>query len=137
MGRTAPAFGTGYPTRSKYPFPLYMGSPAPGRDVGDGKVNWFAYGGSGFVLSRPKHRVTAAVIFHHLHILFAERLSNKLSISTNLPPLYMGSPAPGRDVGDGKVNWFAYGGSGFVLSRAAVAQSHRSSHLSPSAYTVR
>ncbi|KAJ5687675.1 hypothetical protein N7536_010294 [Penicillium majusculum] len=35
-------------------------------------------------------------------------------------PLYMGSPAPGRDIGDGKVNWFAYGGSGFVLSRAAV-----------------
>ncbi|KAI3206207.1 hypothetical protein DTO012A7_4323 [Penicillium roqueforti] len=35
-------------------------------------------------------------------------------------PLYMGSPAPGRDIGNGKVNWFAYGGSGFVLSRAAV-----------------
>ncbi|KAJ5950808.1 uncharacterized protein N7479_009221 [Penicillium vulpinum] len=34
-------------------------------------------------------------------------------------PLYMGSPAPGRDI-DGKVIWFAYGGSGFVLSRAAV-----------------
>jgi hypothetical protein len=34
--------------------------------------------------------------------------------------LYMGSPAPGRDIGEGKVNWFAYGGSGFVLSRAAV-----------------
>ncbi|CAG8013001.1 unnamed protein product [Penicillium salamii] len=35
-------------------------------------------------------------------------------------PLYMGSPAPGRGIGEGKVNWFAYGGSGFVLSRAAV-----------------
>jgi hypothetical protein len=35
-------------------------------------------------------------------------------------PLYMGSPSPGRGVGDGKVNWFAYGGAGFVLSRAAV-----------------
>jgi hypothetical protein len=35
-------------------------------------------------------------------------------------PLYMGSPAPGRNIGEGKVNWFAYGGSGFVLSRAAV-----------------
>jgi hypothetical protein len=35
-------------------------------------------------------------------------------------PLYMGSPAPGRGIGEGKVNWFAYGGAGFVLSRAAV-----------------
>ncbi|OQE41104.1 hypothetical protein PENCOP_c005G01713 [Penicillium coprophilum] len=35
-------------------------------------------------------------------------------------PLYMGSPAPGRDLGDGKRLWFAYGGTGFVLSRAAV-----------------
>jgi hypothetical protein len=35
-------------------------------------------------------------------------------------PLYMGSPAPGRGIGEGKVVWFAYGGSGFVLSRAAV-----------------
>ncbi|KAJ5338582.1 hypothetical protein N7452_005310 [Penicillium brevicompactum] len=35
-------------------------------------------------------------------------------------PLYFGSPAPGRGIGEGKVNWFAYGGSGFVLSRAAV-----------------
>lgn len=35
-------------------------------------------------------------------------------------PLYMGSPAPGRGIGDGRVNWFAYGGAGFVLSRAAV-----------------
>jgi hypothetical protein len=35
-------------------------------------------------------------------------------------PLYMGSPSPGRDIGEGKVNWFAYGGAGFVLSRAAV-----------------
>lgn len=35
-------------------------------------------------------------------------------------PLYMGSPSPGRGIGEGKVNWFAYGGAGFVLSRAAV-----------------
>ncbi|KAJ5452140.1 hypothetical protein N7445_000323 [Penicillium cf. griseofulvum] len=35
-------------------------------------------------------------------------------------PLYMGSPSPGRGVGDGKTNWFAYGGAGFVLSRSAV-----------------
>ncbi|KAJ5827079.1 hypothetical protein N7447_003842 [Penicillium robsamsonii] len=35
-------------------------------------------------------------------------------------PLYMGSPSPGRSIGDGKVMWFAYGGTGFVLSRAAV-----------------
>ncbi|KAJ6018971.1 hypothetical protein N7499_009851 [Penicillium canescens] len=35
-------------------------------------------------------------------------------------PLYMGSPAPGRALEGGGVIWFAYGGSGFVLSRAAV-----------------
>ncbi|OQD85637.1 hypothetical protein PENANT_c009G00540 [Penicillium antarcticum] len=35
-------------------------------------------------------------------------------------PLYMGSPAPGRGLEKGGVIWFAYGGSGFVLSRAAV-----------------
>jgi hypothetical protein len=35
-------------------------------------------------------------------------------------PLYMGSPAPGRGLEGGGVIWFAYGGSGFVLSRAAV-----------------
>lgn len=35
-------------------------------------------------------------------------------------PWYFGSPAPGRDLPDGKPVWFAYGGSGYVLSRGAM-----------------
>lgn len=35
-------------------------------------------------------------------------------------PLYMGSPSPGRQRADGQTVWFAYGGTGFVLSTAAV-----------------
>ncbi|KAJ5815751.1 hypothetical protein N7474_007528 [Penicillium riverlandense] len=35
-------------------------------------------------------------------------------------PLYFGSPSPGHRAKRGEVSWFAYGGVGFVLSRAAV-----------------
>ncbi|KAJ5287909.1 hypothetical protein N7478_003595 [Penicillium angulare] len=35
-------------------------------------------------------------------------------------PLYFGSPSPGFGLEDGKRVWFGYGGSGFVLSKAAV-----------------
>lgn len=35
-------------------------------------------------------------------------------------PLYMGSPAPGRRLPNGETTWFAYGGTGTVLSSAAV-----------------
>jgi len=35
-------------------------------------------------------------------------------------PLYFGSPSPGHRTQDGETTWFAYGGAGFVLSRAAV-----------------
>jgi Fringe-like len=33
--------------------PWYMGSPAPGRDLENGERTYFAYGGNGFILSRP------------------------------------------------------------------------------------
>lgn len=35
-------------------------------------------------------------------------------------PLYMGSPSPGREGKNGKTTWFAFGGTGIVLSSAAV-----------------
>lgn len=35
-------------------------------------------------------------------------------------PLYFGSPAPGRILPDGKKTWFAHGGTGYVLSSAAM-----------------
>ncbi|RAH66352.1 family 31 glycosyltransferase [Aspergillus aculeatinus CBS 121060] len=35
-------------------------------------------------------------------------------------PLYMGSPSPGRPLDHDEISYFAYGGSGFVLSTAAV-----------------
>ncbi|KAL9080814.1 MAG: hypothetical protein Q9157_000510 [Trypethelium eluteriae] len=35
-------------------------------------------------------------------------------------PKYMGSPSPGKEAADGKKTWFAYGGTGFVVSRAAM-----------------
>lgn len=35
-------------------------------------------------------------------------------------PLYMGSPSPGHGLPEGGVTWFAYGGTGVVLSSAAV-----------------
>ncbi|RJE20416.1 Fringe [Aspergillus sclerotialis] len=35
-------------------------------------------------------------------------------------PLYMGSPSPGRRLLDGQTTWFAYGGTGIVVSSAAV-----------------
>lgn len=35
-------------------------------------------------------------------------------------PLYIGSPSPGRKLEDGQTTWFAFGGSGVVLSSAAV-----------------
>lgn len=35
-------------------------------------------------------------------------------------PMYMGSPAPGRKLPNGEKVWFAYGGAGIILSKAAV-----------------
>lgn len=35
-------------------------------------------------------------------------------------PLYMGSPSPGRRLPNGETTWFAFGGTGIVLSSAAV-----------------
>ncbi|RJE27579.1 Fringe [Aspergillus sclerotialis] len=35
-------------------------------------------------------------------------------------PLYMGSPSPGRRLPNGQTTWFAYGGTGIVISSAAV-----------------
>ncbi|KAF9889336.1 hypothetical protein FE257_007446 [Aspergillus nanangensis] len=35
-------------------------------------------------------------------------------------PLYFGSPSPGHGIDGGGRSWFAYGGAGFILSRAAV-----------------
>ena len=35
-------------------------------------------------------------------------------------PLYLGSPSPGRRLNEEEVSYFAYGGSGFVLSTAAM-----------------
>lgn len=37
-------------------------------------------------------------------------------------PLYMGSPSPGEKTVEGETTWFAHGGTGFVLSRAAVTK---------------
>lgn len=37
-------------------------------------------------------------------------------------PWYMGSPSPGRDLENGEKTWFAYGGTGFILSRPAIQQ---------------
>ncbi|KAL9094419.1 MAG: hypothetical protein Q9165_003269 [Trypethelium subeluteriae] len=35
-------------------------------------------------------------------------------------PKYMGSPSPGKETADGQKTWFAYGGTGHVVSRAAM-----------------
>ncbi|KAF2090374.1 glycosyltransferase family 31 protein [Saccharata proteae CBS 121410] len=35
---------------------------------------------------------------------------------------YIGSPSPGRHTDEGQTTWFAYGGTGFVLSRGAMRQ---------------
>ena len=35
-------------------------------------------------------------------------------------PKYMGSPSPGKETADGLKTWFAYGGTGHVVSRAAM-----------------
>ncbi|KAJ5655067.1 hypothetical protein N7490_002070 [Penicillium lividum] len=52
--------------------------------------------------------------------LFWDNLFRLLDRYDPAVPLYFGSPSPGFWLKDEKRVWFAYGGAGFVLSRAAV-----------------